>query len=89
MGGVYFLLKLRDSKPSEHASKINIRDIIIYTVLAPWSKSLSVARGHPGGPVGLCLHGAPPRGRRLLVRQRCSGLESGGEMQAISPLTTS
>ena len=36
MGGVYFLLKLRDSKPSEHAGKIKLRNILIYTVLATW-----------------------------------------------------
>ena len=30
---MYFLLKLRDSKPSEHAGKINLRNILIYTVL--------------------------------------------------------
>ena len=34
MGGVFFLLKLRDSKPSEHAGKINLRNILIYTALA-------------------------------------------------------
>lgn len=34
MCGVYMLLKLRDLKPSEHANKIKLRDIIIYTVLA-------------------------------------------------------
>ena len=36
MGGVYFLLKLRDSKPSEHSGKIKLRNILIYTVLATW-----------------------------------------------------
>lgn len=33
MGGIYFLLKLRDTKPSEHVSKIKLRDIIIYILL--------------------------------------------------------
>ena len=33
MGGVYFLLKLRDTKPSEHASKIKLRNIIVYAAL--------------------------------------------------------
>eukprot|EP00747_Dinoflagellata_sp_TGD_P086668 gnl/TRDRNA2_/TRDRNA2_163372_c0_seq1.p1 gnl/TRDRNA2_/TRDRNA2_163372_c0~~gnl/TRDRNA2_/TRDRNA2_163372_c0_seq1.p1 ORF type:complete len:857 (-),score=202.73 gnl/TRDRNA2_/TRDRNA2_163372_c0_seq1:133-2703(-) len=37
MGGVYMLLKLRDLKPSEHASKIKLRDIIIYTLLATFT----------------------------------------------------
>mmetsp|Transcript_82726 Transcript_82726/g.256782 ORF Transcript_82726/g.256782 Transcript_82726/m.256782 type:complete len:806 (+) Transcript_82726:3-2420(+) len=34
MGGIYFLLKLRDTKPSEHFAKIKLRDILIYTALA-------------------------------------------------------
>lgn len=33
MGGVYFLLKLRDVKPSEHTAKIKLRDVLIYLVL--------------------------------------------------------
>lgn len=33
MGGVYFLLKTRNMKPSEHVSKIKLRDIVIYSVL--------------------------------------------------------
>lgn len=34
MGGIYFLLKLRDLKPSEHCSKIKPRDCFIYFFLA-------------------------------------------------------
>jgi len=34
MGGVYFLLKLRDLKPSEHGSKIKLRDFFVYILLA-------------------------------------------------------
>jgi hypothetical protein len=34
LGGIYFLLKLRDSKPSEHASKIKLRDFVIYLIFA-------------------------------------------------------
>jgi hypothetical protein len=34
MGGIYFLLKMRDAKPSEHASKIKLRDCIVYLLLA-------------------------------------------------------
>uniref|UniRef100_A0A7S4S6M5 Polycystin domain-containing protein n=1 Tax=Alexandrium monilatum TaxID=311494 RepID=A0A7S4S6M5_9DINO len=33
MGGIYFLPKLRDAKPSEHCSKIKLRDMVIYTAL--------------------------------------------------------
>jgi len=33
MGGVYFLLKLRDLKPSEHVNKIKPRDFCIYLFL--------------------------------------------------------
>mmetsp|Transcript_55600 Transcript_55600/g.120028 ORF Transcript_55600/g.120028 Transcript_55600/m.120028 type:complete len:850 (-) Transcript_55600:55-2604(-) len=34
MGGIYFLLKRRDSKPSEHSNKIKLRDFIVYIALA-------------------------------------------------------
>jgi len=34
MGGIYFLLRLRDTKPSEHVAKIKLRDIILYSALA-------------------------------------------------------
>jgi hypothetical protein len=34
LGGVYFLLKLKDSKPSEHVSKIKLYDFIIYLAFA-------------------------------------------------------
>eukprot|EP00443_Scrippsiella_acuminata_P015314 CAMPEP_0115195544 /NCGR_PEP_ID=MMETSP0270-20121206/14633_1 /TAXON_ID=71861 /ORGANISM="Scrippsiella trochoidea, Strain CCMP3099" /LENGTH=831 /DNA_ID=CAMNT_0002608865 /DNA_START=40 /DNA_END=2531 /DNA_ORIENTATION=+ len=33
MGGAYFLLRTKNTKPSEHASKIKLRDIIIWTAL--------------------------------------------------------
>lgn len=33
MGGIYFLLKLREKKPSEHVSKIKCRDFCLYTML--------------------------------------------------------
>lgn len=32
-GGAYLMLKLRDLKPSEHANKIRLRDILIFTLL--------------------------------------------------------
>jgi len=34
MGGIYFLLKLRDLKPSEHCAKIKPRDFFMYFALA-------------------------------------------------------
>lgn len=34
MGGIYFLLKLRDLKPSEHVAKIKLRDFFVYFALA-------------------------------------------------------
>jgi len=33
MGGTYFLLKVRDHRPSEHAGKIKLRDVIAYLLL--------------------------------------------------------
>lgn len=34
MAGIYMLLKLRDLKPSEHANKIKLRDILLFSILA-------------------------------------------------------
>jgi hypothetical protein len=44
MGGIYFLLKLRDQKPSEHASKIKLRDFVIFTALAVLTFALYATR---------------------------------------------
>eukprot|EP00933_Yihiella_yeosuensis_P038742 TRINITY_DN3267_c1_g1_i1.p1 TRINITY_DN3267_c1_g1~~TRINITY_DN3267_c1_g1_i1.p1 ORF type:complete len:871 (+),score=121.74 TRINITY_DN3267_c1_g1_i1:78-2690(+) len=48
MGGIYFLLKLRDTKPSEHAAKIKLRDIVIYTLLVALTFYVYTAR-RPAG----------------------------------------
>eukprot|EP00929_Paragymnodinium_shiwhaense_P114304 TRINITY_DN82652_c0_g1_i1.p1 TRINITY_DN82652_c0_g1~~TRINITY_DN82652_c0_g1_i1.p1 ORF type:complete len:856 (+),score=235.40 TRINITY_DN82652_c0_g1_i1:164-2731(+) len=34
MGGIYFLLKVKDTKPSEHCSKIKLRDFVVFTIFA-------------------------------------------------------
>jgi len=46
--GIYFLLKLRDRKPSEHASKIKLRDIVIYGFLAVTSFWVYTSRRQSG-----------------------------------------
>jgi len=56
MGGVYFLLKLRDSKPSEHAGKIKLRNILIYTVLVILSAYVYMVR-RPVGEAYWCAKG--------------------------------
>jgi hypothetical protein len=33
LGGTYFLLRMQEDKPTEHVSKINLRDIIVYTAI--------------------------------------------------------
>lgn len=56
MGGVFFLLKLRDSKPSEHAGKINLRNILIYLALVILSGYVYVVR-RPVGEAYWCAKG--------------------------------
>eukprot|EP00435_Cladocopium_sp_Y103_P069952 s1096_g34.t1 len=56
MGGVFFLLKLRDSKPSEHAGKINLRNILIYTALVILSGYVYMVR-RPVGEAYWCAKG--------------------------------
>lgn len=69
MGGVYFLLKLRDSKPSEHAGKINLRNILIYTVLVVLSAYVYMVR-RPVGEAFWCATGVQDF---VLVSQRRDG----------------
>jgi hypothetical protein len=57
MGGVYFLLKLRDSKPSEHCNKIKPRDIFIYAFLAVLTVFIYSAQ-NPSGEKYWLLQGA-------------------------------
>eukprot|EP00746_Dinoflagellata_sp_MGD_P090950 gnl/MRDRNA2_/MRDRNA2_35967_c0_seq1.p1 gnl/MRDRNA2_/MRDRNA2_35967_c0~~gnl/MRDRNA2_/MRDRNA2_35967_c0_seq1.p1 ORF type:complete len:977 (+),score=158.88 gnl/MRDRNA2_/MRDRNA2_35967_c0_seq1:101-3031(+) len=47
MSGIYMLLKLRDLKPSEHANKIKLRDIILFTTLAILTMVSYVSRRPP------------------------------------------
>lgn len=54
MGGIYFLLKLRDAKPSEHAAKIKPRDIFIYTLLAVLTFLIYFAQKVPGEEYWMC-----------------------------------
>ncbi|CAE7780367.1 PKD2 [Symbiodinium sp. CCMP2592] len=56
MGGVYFLLKLRDTKPSEHASKIKLRNIIVYAALVVLSVYVYMTR-RPIGDAFWCAKG--------------------------------
>lgn len=48
MGGIYFLLKIRDSKLTEHVNKIKLRDFFIYILLATLTFATYVAR-RPAG----------------------------------------
>eukprot|EP00930_Biecheleria_cincta_P055699 TRINITY_DN41993_c0_g1_i1.p1 TRINITY_DN41993_c0_g1~~TRINITY_DN41993_c0_g1_i1.p1 ORF type:complete len:905 (+),score=115.20 TRINITY_DN41993_c0_g1_i1:117-2717(+) len=76
MGGIYFLLKLRDTKPSEHATKIKLRDVIIYTALAVLSL-YAYAERRRDGEAFWCSKGiddfvtGPPIGAAIPV---CSGV---------------
>ena len=56
MGGVYFLLKLRDTKPSEHAAKINLRNLLIYAALVVLSATVYMMR-RPAGDAYWCAKG--------------------------------
>jgi hypothetical protein len=48
MGGIYFLLKLRDLKPSEHVSKIKPRDFFVFGALAVMTFYLYYLQRPPG-----------------------------------------
>lgn len=75
MGGIYFLLKLRDKKPSEHAAKIKLHDVIIYLALAVLTIYVHSQRRRDGEAFW-CSKGiedfinAPPIGAQIPV---CSG----------------
>ena len=48
LGGVYFLLRARDQKPSDLASKIKLRDIVIYITLTIFTFWVYDQRRPPG-----------------------------------------
>ncbi|CAE6943806.1 PKD2 [Symbiodinium natans] len=56
MGGVYFLLKLRDTKPSEHSAKIKLRNLIVYATLVVLSVYVYMTR-RPIGDAYWCAKG--------------------------------
>jgi len=56
MGGIYMLLKLREIKPSEHASKIKLRDIIVYSALVVLTFYVYIVR-RPSGEAFWCHKG--------------------------------
>eukprot|EP00928_Gymnodinium_smaydae_P089589 TRINITY_DN7352_c0_g1_i2.p1 TRINITY_DN7352_c0_g1~~TRINITY_DN7352_c0_g1_i2.p1 ORF type:complete len:839 (-),score=128.42 TRINITY_DN7352_c0_g1_i2:271-2787(-) len=56
MGGIYFLLKVRDHKPSEHAGKIKIHDCFFYLLLAILTLVVYNMR-RPAGEAYWCAYG--------------------------------